>query len=161
MFSLKLMNHVSHAYIFEYQDRWVKALGETFSPYREKTDVIKKYVSDCTTEKSIRLDDIFKQYAAKDDWGNKEQVTLIVKMDIEGAEMKALDGMRKMLKEYPKVQLFVCAYHNQEDEDQIRSFFQDGYEIRHTTGYFCFYEDPSYGKPYIRRCVMKIRKKNV
>lgn len=37
-----------------------------------------------------------------------------IKMDIEGSEMKALEGMEKTIKEYlPK--LYICAYHRNED----------------------------------------------
>ena len=42
-----------------------------------------------------------------------EQVTLL-KMDIEGAELKALEGARHTIEKYlPK--LYVCAYHRNED----------------------------------------------
>lgn len=38
----------------------------------------------------------------------------MIKMDIEGSEMKALDGAKRIIKTYlPK--LYVCAYHRNED----------------------------------------------
>ncbi len=43
----------------------------------------------------------------------REEVTLI-KMDIEGAEMKALEGARKTIEKH-KPKLYVCAYHRNED----------------------------------------------
>ena len=43
----------------------------------------------------------------------KTPVTMI-KMDIEGSELKALEGAEKIIKKYsPK--LYVCAYHRNED----------------------------------------------
>lgn len=37
-----------------------------------------------------------------------------IKMDIEGSELKALDGMKQTIKQY-KPKLYVCAYHRNED----------------------------------------------
>ena len=37
-----------------------------------------------------------------------------IKMDIEGAEKKALDGAKETIKKY-KPKLYVCAYHRNED----------------------------------------------
>lgn len=93
-------------------------------------------------------------------WGgvNLDNSLLIVKMDIEGYEMRALEGMKSTLSAAKNVMAFICAYHKQNDEKEIREYFKRGYDIKHTDGYFCFYEDPEYDAPYIRRCVMKIRK---
>ena len=57
----------------------------------------------------------------------KEKITLL-KMDIEGAESKALDGAFKTINKY-KPKLYICAYHRNEDffelASKIHSFNQD------------------------------------
>lgn len=60
----------------------------------------------------------------------KNEVTFI-KMDIEGAELKALDGAKRTVAHY-KPKLYVCAYHRNEDmftiPFKIKELF-DGYKI--------------------------------
>lgn len=33
-------------YLFEYEDKWIEALQATFEPWKEKTMIVKKYISD-------------------------------------------------------------------------------------------------------------------
>lgn len=67
---------------------------------------------------------------------NNEEVTLI-KMDIEGAEMKALEGAKETIKN-KKPKLAICIYHKAEDVLEIPSYLKDlvpeyKFAIRHYT----------------------------
>ena len=55
-----------------------------------------------------------------------DEVTFI-KMDIEGAELKALEGARNTVKKY-KPKLYVCAYHRNEDMFTIPFKIKELYE---------------------------------
>lgn len=153
LFTRTIIEYLDEAYLFECETDWKDALKTTFSDYTNRAHIISKFVSDHTGGDCIKIDDVFEEQ-----WGGDlEKTLIIVKMDIEGAELKALEGMKKMLSEAKHTLLFVCAYHRQNDEKEIRDYFKNGYEITHTNGFFCFYTDPLYDEPYIRRCVMKIR----
>lgn len=156
MFTRQLIDLVDEAYMFECEADWREALDATFSEYVGKTYVINKYVSNTTAGNTIAIDDVFADLGGG---VNLDDTLIVLKMDIEGFEMLALEGARKMLSKATHVLAFVCAYHKQNDENEIRHFFENGYDIGHTDGYFCFYADPTYDAPYIRRCVMKIKKK--
>lgn len=154
MFTLQIIDYLDKAYLFECESDWKEAEEATFSDYGSKVNIICKYVSDVSKDNMIKIDDMYADMGSCD----TENTLFIVKMDIEGAEMQALEGMRRMLSEAKWAMLFVCAYHRQNDEKEIREYFKEGYCIEHTDGYFCYYVDPMYDKPYVRRCVMKIRK---
>lgn len=154
LFSRTIMDYLDEAYLFECDVDWKDALEATFSNDVKKVHVISKFVSDITEGNSIKIDDLISEGGGV----SLEDTLLVVKMDIEGAEMKALEGMKNLLSNAKNAMLFVCAYHRQNDENEIRDFFKDSYEITSTKGYFCFYVDPMYDEPYVRRCVMKVRK---
>ena len=149
MFSLKLSELVDEIHLFECKPEWIEALQLTFSPWKEKVSIINKYVTDKNDDNSVSLDEYLsgKPYEGLD----------IVKMDIEGAEIDALHGMKNFLRDSKNFKLFVCVYHNQEDEKQVKDICKN-FDIETNKGYFCFYEDPNYGEPYVRRCLLKISK---
>ena len=61
-------------------------------------------------------------------------------MDIEGAEVKAITGMMNYMHCAKYFKLFACAYHNENDENDIRDLCQE-FHIDVNKGYFCFFVD--------------------
>ena len=148
MFSLNLVDMVDEIYIFECDKDWIDALKCTFAPYKEKVHLVNAYVADGEGE-TVSLDSYTECLDIK---------TLgIVKMDIEGAEIRALKGMKKFMEKAANFKLFVCTYHRQNDEQLVREICKQ-YEIIANKGYFCFFVDPEYAPPFVRRCLLKVKK---
>lgn len=160
-FSLEIIDKVKKLYIFEYDDTWIEALKATFEPYKHKVRIIKKYVSNTNNKKSISLDEFFK---------NKKQKVDFIKMDIEGEEPNALKGAVKLLKNNTHIKLAVCAYHNIEDEDKIKSVLKEVQTLNNkgerevtkynieANGYMLFlFSKKILNPPYLTRGVLRIK----
>lgn len=163
-FSLEVIDKVKQLYIFEYDDLWIEALKATFEPYKDKVQIIKRYVSNTNNKKSITLDKFFK---------NREKKIDFIKMDIEGEEPNALKGAVNLLKNNSNMKLAVCVYHNLEDENKVRHILKDisttkakiqrrrqnEYSIN-ANGYVVFiYSKKRLKPPYLTRGVLRIQRK--
>lgn len=106
------------------------ALELTFKPYMQKVVFVPKYLSDEDTENSITLDTAVQ--------GSKID---FIKMDIEGAESKALLGGINTLQN-SMARLSVCTYHRKRDMEYVSFILKSlGYEIELTEGYMFFLYD--------------------
>ena len=66
---------------------------------------------------------------------------VFLKMDIEGAEVGALQGASRLLQDN-KIKASVCSYHNKDDCLKIKSIFQKyGYKTSTSDGYMVFLVD--------------------
>ena len=83
----------------------------------------------------------------------------LIKMDIEGYEPNALNGMKKTLEKNPDAVLLICVYHKQYAEDEIRNVLSQcgKYSIKVRDGYMFFSEDPELAFPYIRHGIIECR----
>lgn len=151
MFSIDLVDLVDEVHLFECDEDWVVALRETFMPWGDKITISNKMICNYSDDKHIALDDCR--------FSTTESSFFIIKMDIEGAERYALEGMKKLLEECKDYLLFVCTYHKKDDEEFVRRMFRQD-EIWNNRGYFCFYVSNDYEEPYVRRCVLKIKKRS-
>jgi len=115
IFSLDTIDYTRQVILFECVDHWQKPLMATFSLWKEKVSVIKKYVGDVNSSDFITLD-AFCEATGHDD--------LFIKMDIEGAERKALAGASKILEEGKRVALSVCTYHRVGDPEYIEGLLK-------------------------------------
>jgi hypothetical protein len=125
--ALDAIDKVKFVYLFEYSPEWIEALEATFAPYRHKVEIVKKYVSDTDDEKCLSLNTFFK---------NKSLDDLFIKMDIEGAELKALHGADFVLKNAKNLDFSICVYHKEEDVIVIPAFLENcGHRITFSNGY--------------------------
>jgi len=131
-FALRYVDICSKMYLFESDKRWLEPLNQTFKNYRDKVEIIPRFLSNVTDEKNITIDD-----ALPDFHGEK----IFLKMDIEGAETLALRGAEKILTNN-KVKASICSYHNADDLIRIKGILQKyGYRTSTSAGWMVFVYD--------------------
>lgn len=57
--ALDFIDKVKKIYLFECDPDWIEALKMTFGPWENKVEIVNRYVSDVTSEKTVSLDDFF------------------------------------------------------------------------------------------------------
>lgn len=123
-FALSVIDIISYAYLIESDSEWMEALKATFRPYMNKVKIIPGFASDIIGKNEITIDSIID--------GKKLD---FIKMDIEGAEPKALAGAVNTLKTH-NVRCSICTYHNDMDFNEIANFFEGmEYQYETTEGY--------------------------
>jgi hypothetical protein len=127
IFALDTIELVKRVYLFEYEDFWQEALEETFKPWKDKVSIVRKFVSDLTEGLQVSIDDFLAE---------KHVERLFVKMDIEGAERKALEGARETLQSAGDIYLSVCGYHRKGDPEYLSGLMKGyGFSIEFAPGY--------------------------
>lgn len=126
--SLEIIEEAKHVYLFEQNEAWLEAIKATFEPWQDKITIVQKYVSNHNTSKELRLDDFFE---------GKTDEHLFLKMDIEGAERRALAGCEQLFLNCKKLDFAICTYHLHDDEEVISAFL-DRYKCQYTNqkGFF-------------------------
>lgn len=125
IFALQVIDEAAHIYLIEADADWCEALKATFRNDRDKVTIMQGYVSDTDQDGNLTLDTLF-----------RDQKIDFVKMDIEGAESKALQGARRLVERcVPK--MAVCTYHRAEDEKDIRAWLEatGPYVVTNSPGY--------------------------
>ena len=142
-FALSVVERAKKIYLFEPEEEWTPALEKTFEPWRDKVVIVRKYVSDTTTETEVRLDDYFEGMNIH-----------FLKIDVEGAELQVLQGGEKLLANQRKLQVVVCAYHKPHDEDIINDWLQARrFRTHFSNGYMIF------EAPWLRRGLIRATKR--
>lgn len=128
-FALRYVDICSKIYLFEMDKRWFAPLYYTFKDYWDKVEFIPKAVSDISGGGGISLDDVIAVPAGKN---------IFLKMDIEGAEVAALHGAKRILSSN-KARASICSYHRRDDCWRIKSIFEKyGYKTSTSEGYMVF-----------------------
>jgi hypothetical protein len=141
LFSLNVVEIIKHAYLFECEEYWMKALNATFAPWKDKVTIIPKYVSDKNDEENITIDRFLE---------GKDKTGLFLKMDIEGYEQAALKGAEKTLQEASDIDFSICTYHREEDAIEIAKRLKARhFETEYTEGFM--YMGKNFRKAIIRR----------
>ena len=134
-------------YLFESWKKWRPALEASFEPFREKTHILSRLVSDKTNKREIRLVDAIRE---------PDTSHYFIKMDIEGGERAVLASSADFLRRH-KVKLSCCVYHRQDDAKVITGMLKElGFSVRYSDGYML----PLLGDivfPYFRHGVVHAR----
>lgn len=142
------LNNVEKAgkiYLFECEQKWIKALEKTFKPWEEKVVVTNKYVSNIDDTENVTLDSFF----------NGKQIDFI-KADIEGMEIELLDGSKEILNNNRALKMLLCAYHKNGDGDKIKETLKkNGFKTGFSKGYMLFSLDKDLEQPYCRRGLVR------
>jgi phospholipid N-methyltransferase len=147
-FSLSVIEKVKQVYIFEVEKDWIKALEATFEPWKEKVEIIQKYVSDEDTKDSIKLDTFF----------NLGQTVNFIKADVEGAEAQIVNGAADLIKSQSNLKIAVCTYHRQSDAEELDKLLKNKGFVNHFSDKYMIFH---YGKsnvvkaPYLRKAVLR------
>ena len=140
-FVFKNIDKISKAIIVECDEAWAEALKMTFRD-SSKVVILNKMISDVTDSVSISIDELVKKYCGG--------MVDFVKMDIEGMEVKALNGAKELLRKGAK--FAICSYHNQGDFELLASILKNyNYKISHSKGFMTVYISWNFCKPYLRR----------
>ncbi len=149
IFSLSVIDEAKKLYLFECEPAWLEALRATFKPYKDKVEIIPKFVDAKSAESTIAIDDYF-----------SDKQLDFVKADIEGFEVPMLEGAKNQLNKMQT--LLLCAYHKANAEKDITDILDKyGYNITTTSGYMLFFYDEFLDEPFVRRGVVKGKKMNV
>lgn len=126
--SLEIIEEAKHVYLFEQNESWLEAIRATFEPWKDKVTIVQKYVSNRNSPKEQKLDDFFR---------DKPDEHLFIKMDIEGAERRALAGCEQLFRDCKKIDFAICTYHLHDDEEVISAFLdKHNCTYRNQKGFF-------------------------
>lgn len=125
-FALRYVEDAKRIYLVESDPRWVEALKRTFEPYKDKVIICDRFLSGEDTGDSITLDTLV-----------NEKIDFL-KMDIEGYEIEALAGAKRVLRE-SNARCAICSYHRHGDEQIIKDVLKEyGYHTSTSEGYMFF-----------------------
>jgi len=149
-FALGAVEQASRLILFETDQEWIEALNATFEPWKDKVLIVNKFVSNLTNSKNTTLDDFILP---------GEKITLL-KIDVDGAESRLLEGCKRILAEQKPLKLAICTYHKQHDEEEFTTVLtQNGFETSHSDGFMLFYYDKKMKAPYLRRGLLRAIKR--
>ena len=148
MFTLDVLDCAGKVYVFEGDPGWREALELTFAPYKDKVEIVSKYVGDRSEGGMVRLDDFF-----------RDRELDYIKADIEGWEERMLEGASEVLG--TKVsRVLCCVYHRKDSEARISEFLRGrGFSVSVNKNRMIFiYSEQVAGEPlrppYLRHGVL-------
>ena len=145
-FALEAVEKASRIIMFETDVEWIEALNATFEPWKDKVLIVNKFVSDITNSSNTTLDDFF---------GPDEKITFL-KIDVDGAESRLMNGCKRILAEQKPLKVAICTYHKQQDEEEFNSLLiSNGFKTAHSDGFILFYYDKKIKAPYLRRGLIR------
>ena len=149
--AISVVDKVKKVYLFETDAKWLEALTATFSPWKDKVEIINKFVSDKNDETNVSLSQFFK---------DREPFSFL-KIDAEGAEEKILNGCETLISSNRQVKLALCCYHKPNDDEKFNEFLvKRGFSVSFSQGYMIYKNPETFSPPYLRRGVARAVKQN-
>ncbi|RKM54435.1 hypothetical protein D6853_12980 [Butyrivibrio sp. X503] len=148
-FALRYIDEIKKVYLVECSSIWREPLEKTFHPYKDKVVFCWKELSRSSSSKTIALDDLV-----------QEKIDFL-KMDIEGAEVDAVLGAKKLLKS-SNAKCSICCYHRRDDEENLKFILESlGYSTSTSEGRMFFSYDPMIGESLDLRHGIVYAEKNI
>jgi hypothetical protein len=134
-------------YLFECEQKWIEALQKTFEPWKEKVDIVNKYISNIEGEGQVTLDVFF-----------KDKTVNFIKADIEGYEIALLEGSQALFLKSDDLTLLLCTYHKEGDEKKLKEMLEKmNFANEYSARYMLFIYDEELKEPYIRRGLIRAK----
>lgn len=146
MISLDIIDKAERCILIECNEKWHHSLRKTFEPYRNKVQIVSKYVSDKNDENNITLDELLKDV----------KNPVVLKIDVEGMEDQVLAGAQEVLRR-KDTKVAICTYHKPGDDIRFKEYFEKlGYWTEMSEGYMTMLngEEP----PYFRKAMLRAKK---
>jgi hypothetical protein len=151
IFTLSNIAVLKKAYLFEREPEWVEALEATFGPWKDKVEIVSKFVSDVNDAENICIDTFLEE---------KQYAPTMVKIDVEGAEERVLKGMERTIKQHhPDIAL--CTYHKQHDFNKFNAYLKErDYATSTTKGLMFFLSaEETLSPPFFRKGLVRAKGK--
>jgi hypothetical protein len=147
-FTLAVIDRIKKAYLFECDPEWIEALEMTFRPWKDKVEIVPKFVSDKNDEKHCSGDVFF-----------KDKEISFLKIDVDGGERGLLAGFEKTMHITSKMKIALCTYHQHNDESEFTEMLNKmNYKVTPSKGYMIFHYDKKIKAPFIRRALIRAQK---
>lgn len=149
IFALDAVEKASKLILFEANNDWIEALNATFEPWKEKVTIVNKFVGNVNSSTQITLDEFI---------AHGEKISFL-KVDIEGAEQRLIEGCKRILQHIKPLNVAICTYHKHNDEVEFKDILTSyGFETSYSDGYMLYYFDKKIKAPYLRRGVLRATK---
>lgn len=132
LFALSVVEKASKIFIFEPDTNWIEPLKATFAPWKNKIEIINKFVSDEDNGQNIKLDTFL---------NSVNNSTIFIKIDAEGMDEKVIKGSTNLINQN-KTKISVAAYHTSDAVKQLTTFLVNNKFKVATTGYMFLFNEP-------------------
>jgi len=150
LFSLDIIDLAKKIYIFEPKKVWRKPLQATFEPYKDKVEIIAKFVSNIDSDDEVKLETCLKF---------EDSESFFVKMDVEGYEKIVIEDNISFFSKNTDIRVSCCTYHKQTDAEDFKKIFSGiGYSIEYSDGYMLFLSGDNLRPPYFRKGMIRASK---
>lgn len=145
-FSLSVIEKASKLVLIEVNPDWLEALKATFEPWKDKTTIINKFISDHTSDNTITMDKIVEEIHGAD----------FIKIDVEGEESRVLAGSKQTMSLLKPPKIALCTYHKEGDPDSLFALLQgNGFHSDFSDGYLIYVSRKGLEFPYLRKGILR------